>query len=149
MNYLQAIILAIVEGITEFLPISSTAHMKFTNPLIGITNSPLTHCTQLITGGAANYEMVSDPNYDALANKVIAATTQDGYLQAVEDLNKLVAQQHYAISLLSTNTFSVYQPWRKGYTGQWGENYTTGFGNLGFYESRFWIDQKLKTSLGH
>ena len=36
MSPLQAIILAIVEGITEFLPISSTAHMKFANPLIGV-----------------------------------------------------------------------------------------------------------------
>ncbi|HEY4285558.1 MAG TPA: undecaprenyl-diphosphate phosphatase [Puia sp.] len=36
MNTIQAIILAIVEGLTEFLPISSTAHMKFTNPIIGV-----------------------------------------------------------------------------------------------------------------
>jgi undecaprenyl-diphosphatase len=36
MNIIQAIILSIVEGLTEFLPISSTAHMKFTNPIIGV-----------------------------------------------------------------------------------------------------------------
>lgn len=36
MSWLQALIISIVEGITEFLPISSTAHMKFTNPLIGV-----------------------------------------------------------------------------------------------------------------
>ena len=34
MSTIHAIILAIIEGITEFLPISSTAHMKFANPLI-------------------------------------------------------------------------------------------------------------------
>lgn len=38
MTYTQAIIIGIVEGLTEFLPVSSTAHMKFANPLIGITN---------------------------------------------------------------------------------------------------------------
>ena len=36
MDKLQSIIIAIVEGLTEFLPISSTAHMKITNPLIGV-----------------------------------------------------------------------------------------------------------------
>lgn len=36
MDFFQAFIIAVVEGLTEFLPISSTAHMKFTGPLIGI-----------------------------------------------------------------------------------------------------------------
>jgi undecaprenyl-diphosphatase len=36
MTFLQVIILGIVEGITEFLPISSTAHLEFTTRLIGI-----------------------------------------------------------------------------------------------------------------
>ncbi|HXB95734.1 MAG TPA: undecaprenyl-diphosphate phosphatase [Puia sp.] len=36
MTITQAIIQSIVEGLTEFLPISSTAHMKFVNPIIGV-----------------------------------------------------------------------------------------------------------------
>ena len=36
MDFLHAIILAIVEGLTEFLPISSTAHMIFTSSIFGI-----------------------------------------------------------------------------------------------------------------
>jgi undecaprenyl-diphosphatase len=36
MDLFQAIIIAIVEGLTEFLPVSSTAHMIFTSSIFGI-----------------------------------------------------------------------------------------------------------------
>ncbi len=36
MTWLQSIVIAIVEGVTEFLPISSTAHIKFTKALMGM-----------------------------------------------------------------------------------------------------------------
>ena len=36
MSFLEAFILALVEGLTEFLPISSTAHLLFTESLLGM-----------------------------------------------------------------------------------------------------------------
>lgn len=39
MDILQAIIIAIIEGLTEYLPISSTAHMGFTAALMGMEES--------------------------------------------------------------------------------------------------------------
>ena len=36
MNFLEAVFLAIVEGLTEFLPVSSTAHMIFMSSYFGI-----------------------------------------------------------------------------------------------------------------
>ncbi|WP_304344114.1 undecaprenyl-diphosphate phosphatase [Chryseobacterium koreense] len=36
MDLIRAIIIAIIEGLTEFLPISSTAHMIFTSSIFGI-----------------------------------------------------------------------------------------------------------------
>ena len=42
MDYIQAIILAIVEGLTEFLPVSSTGHMIITSSLMGIASDPFT-----------------------------------------------------------------------------------------------------------
>jgi undecaprenyl-diphosphatase len=53
MSLLQAIIIAIIEGITEFLPISSTAHMKFANPLIGVHTSPFTDLYEIVIQLAA------------------------------------------------------------------------------------------------
>lgn len=42
MSYFDAIILAIVEGLTEFLPVSSTGHMIITSSLLGIESDPFT-----------------------------------------------------------------------------------------------------------
>lgn len=58
MNWIAAIIIAIVEGITEFLPISSTAHMKFTNPLIGVQQSPFVDMFEVVIQLAAILSVV-------------------------------------------------------------------------------------------
>jgi undecaprenyl-diphosphatase len=42
MNILEAIIIAIVEGLTEFLPISSTGHMIITSSLLGVAKNDFT-----------------------------------------------------------------------------------------------------------
>ena len=39
MDFLQAIILSVVEGITEFLPISSTGHLILTSEVLGVAQS--------------------------------------------------------------------------------------------------------------
>lgn len=40
MNTLETIIIAIVEGLTEFLPVSSTGHMIITQNLLGVESTP-------------------------------------------------------------------------------------------------------------
>ena len=42
MSILHTIILAIVEGLTEFLPISSTGHMALVSAFMGIEKSSFT-----------------------------------------------------------------------------------------------------------
>jgi len=53
MSIIEAIVLAIVEGLTEFLPISSTAHMKFVNPLLGLAASPFNDMFEIVIQLAA------------------------------------------------------------------------------------------------
>ena len=42
MSIIEAIIIAIVEGLTEFLPISSTGHMVITSSMLGIHDDDFT-----------------------------------------------------------------------------------------------------------
>jgi len=42
MSYLEAIIIAIVEGLTEFLPVSSTGHMIIVQALLGMESTEFT-----------------------------------------------------------------------------------------------------------
>lgn len=58
MNTFQAIILSIIEGITEFLPISSTAHLKFANPFLGVAETPFTNMFEVVIQLAAILSVV-------------------------------------------------------------------------------------------
>ena len=42
MNIIESVIVAVVEGLTEFLPVSSTGHMVVTSSLLGIERDEFT-----------------------------------------------------------------------------------------------------------
>jgi len=53
MDILQTVIIAIVEGLTEFLPVSSTGHMIITQSLLGVESTPFVKAfTVIIQFGA-------------------------------------------------------------------------------------------------
>ncbi len=48
MTLLEAIIIAVVEGLTEFLPVSSTGHMIITQAVLGIESTPFVKAFTII-----------------------------------------------------------------------------------------------------
>jgi ABC-type transport system substrate-binding protein len=118
---------------------------------LGHSYDPIRQLSRLHTGYSSNYLMVSDPVFDAFQPKAVAAASESQRMQILREANEYVARQHFAISLLFPSTYSLYQPWLKGYSGQFG-SVCSGAGSpqlLFFYPARFWIDRKLKQSLGH
>jgi undecaprenyl-diphosphatase len=53
MTLVEAIILAIVEGVTEFLPVSSTGHLIIASALMGINEDPFTKAYTIIVQSGA------------------------------------------------------------------------------------------------
>jgi undecaprenyl-diphosphatase len=52
VNWLEAVILGLVEGITEFLPVSSTGHLILTRSLLGLTGAGVDAYLVIIQGAA-------------------------------------------------------------------------------------------------
>lgn len=109
---------------------------------LGLTYQPFLQLLDFSKGNSTDYIMVNDSAFNAFYNQAIADTSIDDIKQVVQSANEEVAQQHFVISLLQPVTFSLYQPWLKGYNGQsqsvWGTN---GPKYLGFFAARFWIDK--------
>jgi len=112
---------------------------------LGNSYSPIRMLQLFRTGYPADFGMVSDPVFDAFYPAAMSASSVDGIKTIVKNANKMVAEQHYALSLLQPNLFSLNQPWLKGYNAQ---NYALQT-VCGFYTSRFWIDASAKKSFGH
>ena len=78
MNYIQAIILSIVEGITEFLPVSSTGHLILASYLLKITQTEFVKSFEIFIQLGAIFSIVflyKDTIFKKIAvwKKVLAA----------------------------------------------------------------------------
>lgn len=58
MNIYEALILAIVEGVTEFLPVSSTGHLIVTSALMGIEDNPFVKNYNVIIQAGAIFSVL-------------------------------------------------------------------------------------------
>jgi peptide/nickel transport system substrate-binding protein len=113
---------------------------------LGMSYQPFRQFIRYQTGYVANYEMVSDPTFDAFYPAALAATTVDQVKSILQQANQYLSQQQWVVSLLNPSSFNVYQPWLKGYAGQSFAMTGGSSGPMmfGYYGSRFWIDQSLK-----
>ena len=117
---------------------------------LGHTYAPLRAITRFKTGYAANYNMVSDSVYDNFYAQSLAATSLEELKPVLRDANERIARQHYTISLLQPTTFSLCQPWVKGYGAQIHATWMGGGGPsmLSFYAARFWVNKEMKKKMG-
>jgi peptide/nickel transport system substrate-binding protein len=110
--------------------------------MLGLGYSPFLQLQDFAKGNSTNWVLVNDPIFNAFYPDALAASNVDDIKQIVLAANEEVAQQHFVISLLQPVSFSLYQPWLKGYNGQsqsvWGTN---GPKYLGFFAARFWLDK--------
>lgn len=58
MNYFDALVLGIVEGLTEFLPISSTFHLIMTSKILGLTSSDFLKIFEVFIQSGAIFALV-------------------------------------------------------------------------------------------
>ncbi|MCX7979053.1 MAG: undecaprenyl-diphosphate phosphatase, partial [Bdellovibrionaceae bacterium] len=58
MDFSEALLLAVIEGITEFLPISSTGHMVIASALMGLHEDPFVKSFEVIIQFAAILSVV-------------------------------------------------------------------------------------------
>jgi len=118
---------------------------------LGQISEPLSQWTFLTNNTGGNAELINDPYYEAAYTKATTATDIATTKATVQDINRYVAKQHWAVCLLVENTYTAYAPWFKGYYGQFDAIACGAVGPhlLGFYCARFWIDQNMKKSMGH
>jgi ABC-type transport system substrate-binding protein len=117
----------------------------------GHRHDPVRQLGRLRAGSASNYLMIDDAVLNAFQPAAIAATGESQLKQLLRDANEYIARQHFAISLLSPGSYTLYQPWLKGFHGQFGA-FCSAAGSpqmLFFYPARFWIDHELKKAMGH
>jgi ABC-type transport system substrate-binding protein len=97
--------------------------------------------------GHPTHQMIDDPVCDAFYTRCLAASSLEEIVNIYREANEYMAWQHFSVSLLKPNSFALFQPWLKGYNGQFGTimMYTV----LSFDLARFWIDKNLKKSIGH
>jgi ABC-type transport system substrate-binding protein len=117
---------------------------------LGHNYSPMGAINRFHSHHYPNWLGVNDPVMDAFYPRALACTTEVELKRIAKDVNERIARQHYVVSLLQQQTYSLCQPWLKGYHGQI-HSIWMGMGGpsrLSLYGARFWIDRKLKKSMG-
>ena len=114
MTYLDAVVLGVVEGITEYLPISSTGHLVLTNALLGLdSEQPLTDDAGqplvLADGAALTRKAAADAYVIVIQFGAIVAVVLLYFGRIVEILRGLMGR-HQPGRLLARNLIMAFLP---------------------------------------
>jgi peptide/nickel transport system substrate-binding protein len=119
---------------------------------LGHNYSPMGAINRLHSNHLPNWLGIHDSVMDTYYPKALAATTEDELKQIMKDVNERAARQHYVVCLLQPMSYTLYQPWLKGFNSQC-HSITMGVmggpSRLSFYGGRCWIDSELKKKMGH
>ncbi len=87
-----------------------------------------------------NSAAVEDPVYDAMFEAAGAATTIEELQRLVKELDMYAIERHWTVWSPMNPNFDAFQPWIKGYDGE----FTLSYIHRHFVLARLWIDQELK-----
>jgi ABC-type transport system substrate-binding protein len=119
---------------------------------LGHNYSPMGAINRLHSKHLPNWLGIHDSMMDTFYPKALAATTEEELKLIMKDVNERAARQHYVVCLLQPMSYTLYQPWLKGFNSQC-HSITMGVmggpSRLSFYGGRCWIDSELKKKMGH
>jgi len=110
MNIFHAVILGIVEGITEFLPISSTFHLIFTSKILGVIQNDFTKLFEVFiqSGAILSVTLLYFSNvvkYKELTKKVIISFLPTAFVGFI--LYKFIKNVLFENQILMIGIFTV------------------------------------------
>jgi peptide/nickel transport system substrate-binding protein len=94
----------------------------------------------------SNYFYNNDPAYDNLLTQIDGAASQSDAIRFISEADKYTIEQHWSINLFPINTYNVFQPYFKGYSGE-SAGTTASWGQAHMW-ARLWIDANAKKTLG-
>ncbi len=80
MNFWNSIILGIVEGLTEFLPISSTFHLIVTSKILGLTSTDFLKLFEVFIQSGAIFALVFIYAQSLLSNRKLLTNTLSAFI---------------------------------------------------------------------
>lgn len=97
-------------------------------------------CLQLRLSTNPNcYLRHNDTTYASMVSEIDSATTLEEARVLINEAEKYDLEQHWSVLICPTVIPTAWQPWVKGYNGEF-----TASGWRGFIPARLWIDQGLK-----
>lgn len=97
---------------------ASRKYETFWNRNTGSVALPFQIVTMYQSKHSQNFSMASDPNFDKICDELLSVINIDDVKPLVHQLDKYIIEQHWGIRLFPINTFNIWQPYLKGYSGE-------------------------------